>query len=126
MSAIVTTYLVYAVVSLGLTAWVARTLFRNGALFLVDVFHGDEQMARAVNHLLVVGFWLVNVGFIAFALQIDGDPTTARVAIEELSAKIGGVALVLGAMHFGNLYVLSRIRRGRRGSGYGDDRACDA
>ena len=114
MNTILVTYLSYALVSIGLTAWVARTLSRNGALFLVDVFEGDERMAQAVNHLLVVGFWLINLGFVAYALQIRGDVTTAQTATEALSRKLGAVLLVLGAMHFGNLFVLSRLRRHNR------------
>ena len=114
MNTILVTYLSYAVVSIGLTAWVARTLSRSGSLFLVDVFDGDERMAQAVNHLLVVGFWLINLGFVAYALQIRGDVTTAQTATEALSRKLGAVLLVLGAMHFGNLFVLSRLRRHNR------------
>lgn len=114
MTAIVLTYLSYVLISLALTIWVARTLFRNGALFLVDVFDGDETMARAVNHLLVVGFLLVNLGFVAFALQVSGDVPDARAAIEALSRKVGTVTLVVGAMHFGNLVVLHRMRRRAR------------
>ncbi|GMA86620.1 hypothetical protein GCM10025868_18700 [Angustibacter aerolatus] len=89
MHAVLTTYLCYTVVSLGLTAWVARTLFRNGALFLVDVFDGDAEMARAVNRLLVVGFWLINLGYVAFALRIGSDVPDARAAVEALSRKPG-------------------------------------
>ena len=114
MNAIVVTYLTYVAISIGLTGWVARTLFRNGALFLLDVFGGDERMAKAVNHLLVVGFWLINLGYIALALRIGGEVADARAGIEALATKLGGVLLVLGLMHFGNLFVLSRMRRRNR------------
>ncbi|GAB3594342.1 hypothetical protein GCM10027446_18020 [Angustibacter peucedani] len=114
MDPVLVSYVAYSAVSIALTAWVARTLFRNGALFLVDVFDGDEKMARAVNHLLVVGFWLINLGYVAFALKIGDAVPDARSAVEALSRKLGGVLLVLGAMHFGNLFVLSRLRRHNR------------
>jgi len=111
MDPVVITYLVYVPLSVGLTFWVARTLSRHGALFLRDVFAGDERMAGAVNHLLVVGFWLINLGFVALALRTQAAVPDARAAIETLSTKIGAVLLVLGVMHFGNLFVLSRMRR---------------
>ena len=114
MNQIVVTYLTYVAISIGLTGWVARTLFRNGSLFLLDVFGGDERMAKAVNHLLVVGFWLINLGYIALALRIGGEVPDARAGIEALATKLGGVLLVLGLMHFGNLLVLSRMRRRNR------------
>jgi hypothetical protein len=111
MDPVVVTYLVYVPLSVGLTFWVARTLSRHGAMFLRDVFAGDERMAGAVNHLLVVGFWLINLGYVALALRTGSEVPDARAGIETLSTKVGSVLLVLGVMHFGNLFVLSRMRR---------------
>lgn len=114
MTAVLFTYAGYVLLSVTLTIWVARTLFRHGALFLVDVFEGDEKLAGAVNHLLVVGFVLINLGFVAVALQIDGAVPDARTAVEALSWKLGGVLLVVGFLHFANLLVLQGMRRHAR------------
>ncbi|HEY2293594.1 MAG TPA: hypothetical protein VGM86_23050 [Thermoanaerobaculia bacterium] len=108
---VVVTYCLYLAISICLTVWVARTLHRNGRLFLVDVFHGNEFLADSVNHLLVVGFYLINLGYVTLALKLGYDVTSARASIEALSQKVGYVLLVLGLMHFFNLYVFSRIRR---------------
>jgi hypothetical protein len=107
----VLSYLLYLAVSLTVTVWVARTLFTNGKVFLVDAFGGNEPLASSVNQLLVVGFYLINLGYVALALRHDARPVDVAGAIEVFSAKIGWVLLVLGAMHFFNLYVFSRIRR---------------
>ncbi|WP_432134876.1 MULTISPECIES: hypothetical protein [unclassified Streptomyces] len=111
MDRTVIAYVIYLVVSVGLTVWVARTLSRNGRIFLADVLHGDEKLADAVNHLLVVGFYLVNLGFVALYLSDDQTVTDTRGIFEALSTKLGVVLLVLGGMHLGNVYVLNRIRR---------------
>lgn len=107
---IVQTYAAYLAISIALTIWVARTLFKSGRIFLVDVFAGNEPLADSVNHLLVVGFYLINIGFIAFALKSDQQVNDARQAIELLSTKQGIVILVLGAMHFMNLGILAKFR----------------
>jgi hypothetical protein len=111
---IVTTYLVYVLISVSLTVWVARTLYKRGAIFLVDAFHGNAELADSVNHLLVVGFYLINIGFVSLALKTADVINNSRAAIELLSDKMGMVLLILGAMHFFNLYVFSRIRRNAR------------
>jgi hypothetical protein len=111
MDATVATYLAYIATGIVLVAWVARTLSRNGRIFLVDVFNGNEPLADSVNHLLVVGFCLINFGYIALALRVGHNIASARQAIEACADKVGMVLLVLGAMHFFNLYVFSRIRR---------------
>src|SRR5438045_424827 len=101
----ITTYLVYLIISIGLTIWVARTLHKNGRVFLVDAFLGNRELADSVNHLLVVGFYLINVGFVAFALKENTRPNDVAQSIEVLSTKVGLVLLVLGVMHFFNLFV---------------------
>ena len=111
MDLTVVAYVVYLLVSIALTVWVARTLSSNGRIFLADVLHGNEKLAEAVNHLLVVGFYLVNLGFVALYLSGDETIDDAREVFEALSAKLGVVLLVLGVMHLGNVYVLNRIRR---------------
>jgi len=107
---IVISYLVYLVISINLTIWVARTLHKRGAIFLVDAFQGNAELAASVNHLLVVGFYLINIGFVSLALKSDAAVATTRAAIEMLSDKLGWVLLILGAMHFLNLFIFSRIR----------------
>ncbi len=106
----VVTYLIYLTISIGLTIWVARTLHRNGRPFLVDAFHDNDALADSVNHLLVVGFYLVNLGYVSLALKTTQVLTTTGDSIELLSRKVGLVLLVLGGMHFVNLYVFSRLR----------------
>src|SRR2546427_10652682 len=110
-TAIICTYLVYLGISIALTVWVARTLHKNGRIFLVDSFLGNEPLADSVNHLLVVGFYLINIGYITLALKYGDKATEARTALEILSTKVGLVLVVLGMMHFFNLFIFSKMRR---------------
>src|SRR5262244_467697 len=106
-----TTYLCYLAISIALTIWVARTLSKNGRVSLVNSFASDERLADSVNHLLVVGFYLINIGYVALALKERIAPTDVREVLETISRKIGVVMLVLGVMHFFNLFVFSKMRR---------------
>ena len=111
MTPIVWTYFIYIVLSIPLTVWVAHTLHKNGRIFLVDSFQGNEQLADSVNHLLVVGFYLINIGYVALALKEGAAPADLREVLEIISRKIGVVMLVLGGMHFFNIFVFSKMRR---------------
>jgi hypothetical protein len=110
MNTIVVTYLTYLGISIALTIWVAQTLHKNGRVFLIDVFRGNEALADSVNHLLVVGFYLINLGYVSLALKLGYALESTQEGIEALSWKVGMVLVVLGAMHFFNLFVFSRIR----------------
>ena len=107
---LISAYLLYIVLSIAMTVWVGHTLHRNGRVFLVENFKGNELLADSVNHLLLVGFYLINIGFIALALKYGEKPVTASETIEFLSTKIGLVALVLGGMHFFNIRSLMSFR----------------
>ena len=104
------TYLVYVTLSVLLTIWVAHTLSKNGLPFLEDVFRTNPAIAASVNHLLVVGFYLLNLGFISFNLKLGMAVHTPAEALEVLSQKVGLVLLVLGGMHFLNLWVFHQMR----------------
>ena len=103
-------YAAYLPISVILTIWVARTLHSRGRVFLVEAFSGREQVADSVNHLLVVGFYLVNIGYVTLALKYGEKPTNLQEAIEFLSTKVGLVLLVLGTMHFANIISFAKLR----------------
>jgi hypothetical protein len=111
MNETVLTYGLYLALAITLTIWVARTLHKSGRIFLVECFHGNEELADSVNHLLVVGFYLINIGFVSLYLKTTEDVVGARGVFEALSGKMGIVLLVLGAMHFFNLVVFTKMRK---------------
>ena len=106
---LVPVYAIYVVVSVSLVAWLARTLSRNGAIFLEDVFD-DPRMAQAVNKLLVTGFYMLNLGYAALLLKA-GEAPTAVVAFEVLGQKLGVLLVSLAGVHFANMWVFHLIRR---------------
>jgi hypothetical protein len=111
MDRIVVAYALYLLISIPLTVLVARTLSRHGRTFLTEVFADSPGLANAVNQLLVVGFYLVSLGFVTLFLTSHAEVPTAREVFELLSVKVGVVALILGAMHLINVLVFNAIRR---------------
>ena len=107
----VAAYLLYLAVVVPLTIWVGRALRRHGEVFLIDVFQGDERLAHAVNQLLVIGFYLINFGFLSNFMASSAEVETGRELMELLSSKVGGVALMVGAVHLANVWSLNTFRR---------------
>jgi hypothetical protein len=108
---IVGTYLLYLLISAGLTVVVGTGLARSGRAFLLDVFGGNDTLARAVSRLLVLGFYLLSLGFVALTMRTTGDITSARAGLQLLSVKVGEVLLVLGVLPLLALAALARTRR---------------
>ena len=106
-------YVIYLIASAFLTVYVSRTLFKNGRVFLVEVFQ-QQGLADSVNHLLVVGFYLINLGWAALLINAGGSPQSLPDMIQETVTRLGVVLLVLGGMHFFNMFILYLIRRSRQ------------
>lgn len=111
MSITTIAYLLYLVIAVGMTIWVAHTLSTNGKIYLVRCFGHDAELATSINHLLVVGFYLVNLGFIALALSTAGSVVSVEALIRFLGWYVGIAVLVLGGMHFFNMAAVTRHGR---------------
>jgi hypothetical protein len=104
-------YGLYLLISIGMTVRVAQTLSATGEVFLVQCFGQNEVLARSTNHLLVVGFYLMNVGFITMALEYGAEPTDWPSMMRFLSSKVGLAVLVIGGMHFFNMHMIAKFGR---------------
>lgn len=108
---LVLAYSIYLPVVILLTFYVARNLFRNSIVYMKDIFNGRQEIALATNSLFRIGFYLLNVGFALYILQINTDVTSAQSTIEVLSKKVGGFSIYLGIMLFINMYFFFRGKR---------------
>ena len=111
---VVIAYFIYLPIVLAMTWYVARTLFQNGKVFMLDIFHGKEDIAMSTNKLFEVGFYLLNIGFALYYLRIWYQIESVQGIVEVLSGKIGFFAIYLGLMLFFNLYMFFRGRRASR------------
>lgn len=104
------TYIIYISISIAITIFVSKTLSKNGEIYLVDGFNGNEDLAKSVNHMLVVGFYLLNIGFVLLRLKTNSLIIDIESMIVYLSSSIGFVLIVLGAFHFFNMFIIHKFR----------------
>ncbi len=106
-----TAYLIYLPIVISLTWYVAYMLFKNSRTFMLDIFHGKEEIATSTNTLFKTGFYLLNLGFALVIMEIASEILDGQTMLEILSYKIGGFSIYLGIMLFFNLYLFFRGRR---------------
>ena len=119
MAKIIIGYIIYLPIVISLTIYISKMLFKNGRLFMIDIFKGKEDIALATNKLFEIGFYLINIGFALFIMKIfyySKVEMSYRTLMEILSMKIGGFTIYLGIMLFLNLFLFFRGRRKSRQS----------
>ena len=103
-------YSLYIIISILITIFVSRTLSKNGEIYLIDGFNGNDELAKSVNHMLVVGFYLLNLGFVLLRMESGKQISNFEGIIVYLSANLGLVLFALGIAHFFNMYVIHKFR----------------
>ncbi len=104
------TYLIYLPLAIAMTVLVARVLFKNSKIFMLDIFHGRAEIALATNQLFEIGFYLLNIGAALLILKTYHIENHQEL-IEVLSSKIGGFSIYLGVILFLNLLLFFRGKR---------------
>ncbi|HZY80231.1 MAG TPA: hypothetical protein VFE50_11955 [Cyclobacteriaceae bacterium] len=113
-SYVLISYVIYLPLTILLTWYVAHTLFKNGRIFMIDIFHGKTEIAMSTNKLFEVGFYLLNVGFALRILETYTEITSFRHVIEVLSSKVGGFSIYLGVLLFLNVFLFLKGRKAAR------------
>ncbi|WP_333865999.1 hypothetical protein [Sphingobacterium sp.] len=104
-------YFIYLPIAIGLTYYVAYVLFKNSIVYMNDIFAGRPEVANATNNLFRIGFYLMNLGFALYILEISLYKPSIQELIERLSYKIGGFSIYLGVMLFLNMFLFFRGKR---------------
>lgn len=103
-------YAIYGTAAVVLTATLARILGRNGAIFLDEVFEDRPGMAEAVNRLLVIGFYMLNLGYALLIFRAENAATNVEIT-ENLITRLGLLLVSLGVIHFVNMAVFFKVQR---------------
>jgi hypothetical protein len=120
--AVLATYVIYLLITLTVVFKVGNLLNRNGLMFLEDQLDGNTPLAQAINNLLLIGFYLINIGYILLVINLRGF-TPGAVGIDLyaclhfLTENLGLVLIMLGALHMLLLYLLSNWRPDNRPRG---------
>lgn len=115
-SMIIIAYATYLPIAILLTYYVARNLFRNSEIFMLEIFRGKKDIALATNKLFEIGFYLLNIGYVLLILKMTYINSYQDV-IERVSFKLGGVSIYLGILLFFNLYLLFRGKKASKQNG---------
>lgn len=103
-------YSIYLPTTVLMTFFVAKSLFNNGKIFMLDIFKQREEIANSTNQLFETGFYLLNIGMAFLIIKMYNIENT-QTLFEQLSTKIGGFSIYLGIMLFLNLYLFFRGKR---------------
>lgn len=114
MSFNIIAYSIYLLVTVYVTVVVGYGFHKHGHYLILDLFNGNEPATKAINNMLLVGYYLVNIGYLA--LSITTWPTLVNWAdtIGLLFDRVSIILILLGLLHVNNivwLHILSKRKK---------------
>lgn len=106
--------LAYLIAAVGMTLYVGRTLRIHGRPFLEEAFQEKPELADAINVLLNTGFYLLNFGIIGATLKFPLEADTLVETVRIAGYRLGLQVLTLGVIHFFNMRMINKVRKGER------------
>lgn len=95
-------YILYLSISSFITFYVGWRCYVHGIIWLKAIFD-DEQISSSVNRMLLLGYYLVNIGYISWSVSTWQRIYDPIGMIHALSFKVGGITLILGLLHYLNI-----------------------
>lgn len=102
-------YLIYVPITLFIMVYVGWICYKNGEHFLERIFVNDSDLVKIINKILLMGYYLVNLGYATFTLFLWPPRDNLEITIQLLSTKLGVILIVLGILHHLNIFVLAYL-----------------
>lgn len=104
-------YCIFLISTVFVILYVGHLFYTNGRIFIHQLFQHNSQLADTTNKILLLAYYLFNIGY-AF-LQLKGWGIIAKHAqlISSLSMGIGRLILILAITHYFNMlsiYLISK------------------
>jgi len=104
-------YAIYIAITAFVILRVGWLFYHFGAHYLHDIFPGAREQADNLNRLLLLGYYLLNLGYVAYSLSLWPALENWFETVELLSQRIGFIVFSLGAVHFFNLWWVRIVKR---------------
>ncbi len=102
------TYSIYLTIGAIIIFLVGRNLHKNGYHLILNLFQ-NELFTTTINNLLLVGYYLVNIGYLAITVVNFDQLQSLELVLIALADKIGVILLILGILHFNNIIILTLL-----------------
>lgn len=104
-------YCLYLPATFYITIVIGKDLNQQGAHFLLQTFSGNVELVQTVNKFLLIGYYLLNLGYAAVSVNFFSQIDTWLMLIDELTFRLGIILMGLGCIHYFNLFVLTKFTK---------------
>lgn len=99
-------YLIYLFLTWIITVHAGHSFYKNGRNYLLNMFEGNEKITDIVNRLLLIGYYMINLGYVTMMISYWETVYNFQDLAETVFFKTGNIMVLLACMHYFNLTVI--------------------
>ncbi|WP_299519403.1 hypothetical protein [Winogradskyella sp.] len=88
-------------------------VYKNGEIFLLNLFDGNIDLVRSINMILLIGYYLTNIGYAIITIAYWGHVSSLGEMVGSLSKTLGKIILLLAVLHYNNIFWLKQIEKSK-------------
>lgn len=101
-------YIIYLSITSVIIIKVGKLCYDNGNLFVSQLIPNHEELCHQINKMLLIGYYLLNLGYCAMTLISWEKISTSNQLIEIIATKSAIIILIIGLMHYLNILLLTK------------------
>jgi hypothetical protein len=106
-------YIIFLTLIILIIVYVGRYFYSNGRIFIVSLFRGNEVLADRINNLLLIGYYLLNIGYAFLKLKQWSKIYNLGTLLSSLASNIGILIFILALIHYGNMLVIYLLSKSK-------------
>jgi len=104
-------YTIYLPLIFFITIKVGWMFYKNGELFLMNLFENNLALIKNVNNILLMGYYLVNLGYSVLTISHWEKINNSIQLINVLSYTLGRIIILLALLHYNNIFWLKYLTK---------------
>jgi len=104
-------YIIYLFITYFITVRTGLLFYRNGRVYILNLLQGEEQLTYFINKMLLTGYYLLNLGYVAVMIRFWKTITSFTELIASIASMTGKIMLTLAIIHFINMAVIYFISK---------------
>ena len=101
-------YLIYLSLTSIIIIKVGKLCYDNGNIFVSQLIPNHEELCHQINKTLLIGYYLLNLGYCAMTIISWEKIQTTNQLIEIIATKSAINILTIGFMHYINIILLTK------------------
>ncbi len=101
-------YVIYLLITTFIIINVGKICYRNGNIYVAQLIPEHEDLCKKTNQVLLVGYYLLNLGYCAMTLISWDKIISYSQLIEVISIKSATIICIIAMLHYLNIYILTK------------------